>query len=211
MSENMCKDAYQIQGELYMYRITLCLICSLILLILISPSFAVAGTIKGILLDDAGESVEGITVYAYSGEDPERATALPDEKSRAVYTKTDSEGNFSIDIPETLKVFTLKVLVDPTFFRNVEVKDLQNQPGIIQLEDALVQQYLNNEAFWISNDNNAAINPGTCCINTNRWEQNKARGRGIEIHFPSPKIEPLFYNIPEEKLPEIKGLPQKHN
>lgn len=193
------RGSYRMRSGLFNYFI-------LALLILLAASPVYAGVVKGIVIDDTGVPVEGMTVYVYTGEDPERYTAMPEEKSRAIYSKTDASGNFSINVPDNIKTFNLRIKVDTTFYKDVSLNGIQNQPGVIQFRDAFIQQYGNNEQYWVSTDTNSST-PSTDSHFTNRWEQSKARGDGYYIYFPEPKIEPLRYEASGEAIPEIRGLP----
>ncbi|MDQ7823816.1 MAG: hypothetical protein RDV48_13540 [Candidatus Eremiobacteraeota bacterium] len=178
------------------------------LMICLLHSAAYAGTIEGTLLEDTGEPVEGIPILIYEGEDPERYTAYPDEIGKAIRGRTEKNGNFSINVPARMKTFNLKVKVDTTYYYPIELKHIPNQEGTFSLPEKLLVRFIDNEPFWVTSDDNSR-NPNTLSVNTNRWEQIKARGKSIPIYFPPVKFEPLFVTPVEGKTPELRGLPVK--
>jgi len=181
----------------------------IILAFLFSLSAAVhAGTFTGLVLEENGEVMDNIVVLAYTGEDPERYTALPDELSRAFQTRTDREGKFSLTIPDTIKTFTFKVKIDTAIYNPIIMKDLENRSGTYSLGEPFVACTINSENFWISSDANAKV-PNTLSTDTNRWEQIKVRGKLLPIYFRETRIEPLTVEPVEGSEPELKGLPQR--
>jgi hypothetical protein len=167
-----------------------------------------AGTLTGTLYNEDGDPMDEILVMAYTGDDPERAAALPEEISNAIKTRTDKNGNFSITIPDSITSYTLKVRVDTAYYNPLVFHNLRNEPGTHGLKDRLIATIHNSEPFWVTSDTNAKI-PNTLSIDTNRWEQLKVRGKPMPIIFPETRIEPLSIGTTEEKPMEIRGFPKK--
>jgi hypothetical protein len=167
-----------------------------------------AGTLTGMLFNEDGDPMDDITVLAYTGEDPERATALPEELARAIKTKTDKDGAFTITIPDSMRTFTLKVKVDTAYYNPLVFQNLRNEPGTRRLKDRLVATIYNSEPYWVSNDANSK-NANTLSKDTNRWEQLKVRGKPMPIIFLETRIEPLTTTTTENKPMEIRGFPKK--
>ncbi|GEM_PF-2324940 len=170
---------------------------------------AKAGTLTGKLIDDTGEPLDGITILAYTGDDPERYSAMPEEMERAVKSKTDSNGAFSITIPDNMPSFTLKVKVDTAYYNPIIFKAVRNEPGTFQVSDTLVATMINCEEYWVSSDANSG-NANTLSHYTNRWEQLKVRGKfAVPLFLPPPKIEPITVDDMKSPMPEIRGFPKR--
>jgi len=190
---------------------TLCLALICVSALVLSwNTCAQAGTLTGKLIDDTGEPLEGINILAYTGQDPERYTAMPEELEKAIKTKTDSNGAFSLMIPDSMPSFNLKIKVDSAYFNPMLYKDVKNEPGTFRLADTLVATMINCEEYWVSSDANSG-NSNTLSHYTNRWEQIKVRGKvGIPLYLPPPKIEPITVeDMTTTTMPEIKGFPKR--
>ncbi|MHC9542522.1 MAG: carboxypeptidase-like regulatory domain-containing protein [Vulcanimicrobiota bacterium] len=173
-----------------------------------SPA-AQAGTLTGKLTDDTGEPLDGISVIAYTGADPERYNAMPEELERAIKSKTDSNGAFSLTIPDSMPTFNLRIKVDTAYFNPLFYKDVKNESGTFQIAETFVATIINCEEYWVSSDANSC-NSSSLSHYTNRWEQLKVRGKvGIPLFLPPPKIEPITVDDVKSPMPEIRGFPKR--
>ncbi len=182
--------------------------CIILALFLSLTAAVQAGTFAGQVLEDNGETMDNIVVMAYTGDDPDRYTAMPDELSRAFQARTDKDGNFSLSIPDDITSFNFKVKIDTAVYNPIVYKDIPNKIGTFTIGEPFVACTINSESFWISSDANAKV-PNTLSTDTNRWEQLKVRGKLLPIYFREARIEPLTVEPVEGSQPELRGLPKR--
>jgi hypothetical protein len=178
------------------------------ILLLLFTATVRAGTLTGQVIEENGEPMECVLVLGYTGNDPERPTAMPDELSLAFQARTDNSGNFSLTIPDTVKTFNLKIKIDTAIYNPIHMKGIENREGSFTIGEPFVAISINNEPFWISSDANAQV-PNTLSTNTNRWEQLKVRGKLLPIYFREAKIEPLTVTANDATQPVLHGLPTR--